>query len=343
MRAALLTGPRTVEVVRLPRPEPSPGRAVIRVEANTFCGSDLKAYRGTYRRGRFPTLLGHEFSGTVAEVGDGVDPDLVGSRVCAEPNVSCGRCRYCAVGLHNLCPDYHLLGESLDYPGACAEFVTVAAGQLHPLPPSVSTVEGALVQPLAIAYEGIVNRAAVTAGEAVLVLGAGPIGLGVMLLARLWGARVMVADILPGRLDRAAALGAERTVRIGADDLDRAVAVWTDGAGVDVAVEAVGGAQDQSLRDAQRMTAPRGRILVLGGFSAAETPFAVSDLKNREQTLVGSLGHPGTFAPVIEMIAGDRIRPAGMVTHTIGLDEVGDALESLHRHGEEMLKVLLKP
>jgi L-gulonate 5-dehydrogenase len=343
MRAALLSGPGQIEVVSIPRPVPAAGEVLIEVEANAICGSDLKAYRGHYARGSFPTVLGHEFVGRVVEGDEAVTGVPSGSRVCVEPNLRCGSCEYCQAGLTNMCPEYHLMGESLDYQGACAEYVAVPAASVHPLPEAVSMLEGALVQPLAISYEGVVERGRVAAAEKVLVVGAGPIGLGALVLAGNVGAQVMVSDPVGYRLEKALELGAERVVSSGSESLAEAVADFTDGRGVDLAVEAVGGAQSASLVDAQRATARRGRIVVLGGFSSRETPFSVSDFKNKEQTLLGSLGHPGTFAPVIDLIAKRQLRPEAMVSHAVALDELPTMLRLLDEKSDGVLKVVILP
>ena len=343
MRAALLLGPRQIDVVDVEAPVARPGEVVIEVDANAICGTDLKAYQGLKVRGRYPKVLGHEFVGRVVECGEGVDAALHGQRVAVEPNLRCETCEHCTAGLTNLCPDYHVLGEGPDYPGGCAEFVAVPANLAHVLPDDVSTIEGALVQPLAISYEGVVERAQVRSGEKVLVLGAGPIGLGAMLLARLRGAQVLVCDPVGYRLDTARELGADLVVQPTRDDLDAAVAEFTDGKGVDLAVEAVGGAQTTTLFDAQRSTRVRGRILVVGGFSTPETPFPVGALKNKEQCLLGSQGHPGTFAPVIELLASKQLQPAPMVSHVVGIAELPTMFGLLDSKADGVVKVVVEP
>jgi L-iditol 2-dehydrogenase len=343
MRAALLSGPGTVEVVSMETPVPKAGQVLVRVEANALCGTDLKAYRGHYVRGRFPTVLGHELAGTVVESGDQVSDPLLGQRVCVEPNVCCGLCEYCTAGLPNLCRDYHVLGESLEFQGGCAEFVAVAASQVYVLPPSVSAVEGALVQPLAISYEAVIERGKVKSGESVLVVGGGPIGLGSMLLARLQGARVLVADVVEHRVAKALELGADVALRSDLDDLHQAVMDWTDGKGADISIEAVGGSQSSSLRDALGATAHRGRVVVVGGFATDMVPFPMNDLKNFEQSLLGSHGHPGTFKPVIDLMAEGRLRPGDMITHTVGLDGLAGVLEQLDHNSDEITKAVVVP
>lgn len=342
MRAALLSAPFVIDMVSHDKPTPGRGEVLIQVKAVSICGTDISIYRGVHSRIKPPSVLGHELSGVVTAVGPGTNTSLVGAAVCAEPNICCGRCRYCRSGLPNVCPSYRLLGESLDLPGGFAEFVVVPAAQVYRLPDGVSPTLGCMVQPLAISYEGVVARAAVEQGEHVLVVGAGPIGLGALMLAKLRGAHVMVVDVLPERLELARRLGAEMVLLAG-DDVYHAALDWTYGDGVDVSVEAVGGAQTESLSIAQRATAPRGRIVVMGAFADKTFPFSVGDLKNREQTLMGSHGHPRTFAPVLELLAEGRLDAGAMVTHRIALEESARAFELLDNRLDGVVKVVVSP
>jgi L-gulonate 5-dehydrogenase len=342
VRAALLSAPYVIDMVSHEQPTPGLGEALLRVEAVSICGTDINIYRGVHPRIKPPSVLGHELAGTVTAVGPGVDQSLLGEAVCVEPNICCGHCRYCRAGLPNVCPSYRLLGESLDLPGGFAEFVTVPAAQIYRLPTGISAATGCMVQPLAISYEGVIARAAVTEGERVLVVGAGPIGLAALMFAKLRGASVMVTDVVPERLRLARKLGAEVTL-LAHDDVDSAVFDWTYGDGVDVAVEAVGGTQTESMAVAQRVTAPRGRIVVMGAFADKTFPFAIGDLKNREQTLMGSHGHPRTFAPVLELLAEGQLDVGALVTHRLALEQAATAFDLLDRRLDGVVKVVVSP
>lgn len=339
----MLTGPRRLEVVEIDTPAPGAGEVLVRVEANTICGSDLTTFRGYSPRSTLPTVPGHEIAGRVVEVGEGVDPGLKDRLVAVEPNRCCGTCEQCRAGLPNICPDYHVLGESMAYQGGCAEYVVAPAAQTFTLPDSIGAVEAALVQPLAISYEGVVRRGAVSADEAVVVIGAGPIGLGAMLLARLQGAKVMVLDVVDYRLEKARELGADSVQRADAADLDEVVLDWTDGRGAAVSIEAVGSAQAETLEVAQRLTARRGRIVVMGSFKDDLVPFPVNGIKNREQTFIGSMGHPETYGPVIELVADGRLKLARMISHTVGLDGLAGAFEALDRKQDGVVKIAVEP
>jgi 2-desacetyl-2-hydroxyethyl bacteriochlorophyllide A dehydrogenase len=343
MRAILLREPYVLESVDLPDPHAGPGQVVVRVEATSICGSDLSGYRGVNPRTRPPTVPGHELAGIVVDAGDGVAPGLVGTRVVVEPNVSCRVCEWCRQGLPNICTSYRVLGEGLDVGGGLAELVAVAADQVFPLPDGASAAEGAIVQPLSISYHGVVNRGQVLAGESVLILGAGPIGLAALLIARDIGARAIVTDVVDDRLDAATRLGADAVIRADREDVAATVRSMTGGRGADITLEAVGGAQQTSLSDAVRSTATRGRIVVLGTFAKVPQPFPGYEFKNRELTMLGSHGHPATFAPTIQLVAAGRLRPADLITHHVPLSEAPRAFELLDTRADGVIKIILEP
>ena len=292
---------------------------------------------------RLPTIPGHEVAGTVAAAAEDVARDILGAKVVVEPNVSCRVCRWCAEGLPNVCPSYRLLGESMDLPGGLAEFVTVAADQVYRLPEGIGAAEGAVIQPLSISYHGVVSRAAVQPGETVLIVGAGPIGLAALLIAVDIGARCFVSDVVDSRLDLARSLGAQQTVRADKEDVAATARSLTDSAGVDVAIEAVGGTQDSSLSDAIKATRTRGRVLVLGTFGKDPQSIPGYTFKNRELTMLGSHGHPGAFAPTLELVQAGRLRPGDLITHELPLAEVGEAFSLLDERRDGVVKVVLAP
>ena len=343
MRAARLVAPGRIDVVEVPRPVPGPGEVLIKVAANSLCGSDLSAFRGLHPRIRPPTVLGHEFAGTVAEVGPQVENVTLGMRVCAEPNLACGRCRYCRRRQPNICLDYQVVGEEEGLGGACAEYVRIPADQLYHLPDRVSFEEGALVQPLSISYHAVRDRADLAEGELALILGAGPIGLGVLLAAKSFGARAIVADLLDYRLELARGLGADVVVNSGVEDLDAVVQDESDGYGVHVAFEAVGGGQSATLDQAVRLTERGGRVIVLGSFSSNAVPLRAVDFKFRELDVRGSQGHPNTFRPTLDLIALGALPAHRLITHRLPLERIGEAFRLLETKDEAVGKVIVQP
>jgi L-iditol 2-dehydrogenase len=342
VKAALVTEPNVIEVVDVPDPSPRGGHVVLQVQATSICGSDLNGFRGINPRNRLPNILGHEIAGTVVSVAADVRSVMVGERVVVEPNVSCRKCEWCRTGLPNVCDMYRVLGESMDVPGGLAEFVSVAADQVYPLPDQVPAELGAIVQPLSVCYHGVVNRGCVTSRETVVVLGAGPIGLGSLMLARWRGARVIITDISDHRLDLARRLGADVTLRADEVDIGSAVRELTGGRGADVAIEAVGGGQDQTIADAVGATATRGRIVIMGTFGKAPQQLPGYFFKNHEQTMMGAHGHPGAFAPTLDLVARGSIKPAVLISHRFPLADVGEAFRLLGERAEGVVKVVIE-
>ena len=343
MRAARLVEPGRFEMIDIPRPEPAPGQVVVRVEAVSICGSDLGAYLGRHPRIVAPAILGHEFAGIIDETGDGVSDTVLGARVAVHPTVGCRQCRYCLSDRENICPSYRVIGEDDTLPGAMAGRVAVMADHVHALPDTMSFEEAALVQPLGIGLHAVRDRGRVAAGETVLVVGAGPIGLAVLLAARDAGARVLVSDTLPYRLEQAAEFGAHRTIDAATEDVAAICRQETDGYGVDAAFECVGGTTDEAFATAYDATARGGRVVVLGSFKAPTVSLRIGDMKYGEIDIRGSQAHPNVFDDVIAATAAGRIPTRRLITHRFPLREVGAAFELLAARGERVQKIVLLP
>jgi threonine dehydrogenase-like Zn-dependent dehydrogenase len=272
MRAWRLVEPGRFEAVEIDRPTAGPGQVLVRVEAVSICGSDLGAYLGRHPRIVAPAILGHEFAGVVEAVGPGVTSAVVGDRGAVEPTVSCGTCRFCLRGNENICRQYRVIGEDESLAGAMSGLVRVYADHFHPIPDGVSFEEAALVQPLAIGLHAVRDRGRLEPGETVLIVGAGPIGLAILIAAKQEGARVIISDTLDYRLEQATALGADRTVNPDHDDVVETVARDTDGYGADAAFEAVGGTTDGAFATAYDAVSRGGRVVVLGSFKLPTVP-----------------------------------------------------------------------
>jgi threonine dehydrogenase-like Zn-dependent dehydrogenase len=342
VKAALVSEPNVISVVDVPDPASRSGQVIVGVEATSICGSDLNGFLGINPRNRLPNILGHEIAGTVVAAGDDASGGLIGQRVVVEPNVSCRTCEWCRAGLPNVCDTYRVLGESMDVPGGLAEFVGVAADQVYPLPDHVPAAEGAVIQPLSVCYHGVVNRAQVAADETVVVLGAGAIGLGCLLMAKWRGARVIVTDVSADRLEFARRLGADETLAADRVEIGPTVRELTSGRGADVTLEAVGGGQDRTIADAVAATSTRGRIVIVGTFGKQPQRIPGYFFKNHEQTMMGAHGHPNAFGPTIELVANGSIKPGELITHRFGLADVADAFRLLGERADGVVKVVIE-
>jgi L-iditol 2-dehydrogenase len=337
--AKVRAGPDAFELVERDEPEPGQGEVVLAVAAAGICGSDLHLLHGTLPlvEHAYPLWLGHEYAGTVAAVGPGVDTDLVGARVTAEPSAGCGRCTLCRGGRPNLCRERRFEA------GGFASTLRVAADRLHRLPDHVPLTVGALVEPLACVHHGLGDLARLQPGERCVVIGPGPIGILAALLAEALGASALLVgrSTSRARLELARRLGLRHVAEAGRDDLHALVADLTDGDGADLVVGAGGAGVLPAALD---LLARGGRYVELALGSGATT-VDLDRFTLREQQLLGSLGHtPASWRAVIDLLERRRLDPErleGLVTKRYPLRAWRDAFAAAAGRGEG--KVVLEP
>lgn len=329
MRAAVLYGAEYVRVERVPVPEVGPGEVRVAIEVALTCGTDAKVFRRGYhaRMIRPPAVFGHEFAGVVDEVGEGVEAVRIGDRVVAANSAPCGTCFYCERHQPELCEDLLFLN------GAYAEYITIPARivrcNLHPVPARLSSRHAALTEPLACCVKGVEDTG-VAAGDAVVVLGAGPIGLMMIRLCAARGARVIAVGRRPHRLATADTLGAAEVIDAAAcDDAVAAVRNATGGRGADRVIECVG--RPETWEQAVAMTRPGGVCNLFGG-CPADTGIRVDTtrLHYDELTLLGSFHHtPRHVAEALTLLADGTVDGDALVNDTVDLDGVTDALRRM--------------
>lgn len=342
MKAVMLHEPERMELVELPDSTPGRGQVLLRVEACSICGSDLEAYHGIHPKVTLPRVLGHEFAGTIIDVGDGVDRAILGSRVCCSGggDPPCGQCPECRAGRPQLCPNRKSPGFSAH--GAYAEYIALPSGGTTPIPDHVSFPEAALIQPLSISNHAV-NRLDPQPGEWIGIIGAGPIGLGVLMIARLRGARVLMVDLVDYRLEAAKEFGADVVVNPRHGDpvaLSRRV---TGGKGLDRAVECVGASQDVTLRQTVEMIKEKGLVVLVGSFAQNQATLPVVDFKFGEKELKGSQGAPEGYGPVLDLVTSGRLDVKPLITHRIPLADVERGLKLMEAKAEHVLKVVIEP
>jgi (R,R)-butanediol dehydrogenase/meso-butanediol dehydrogenase/diacetyl reductase len=319
----------------------------IRVAHNGICGTDLHEYFAgpsavsdvphRLTGAVLPQVLGHEFAGLVTAVGDGVDAIRVGDRVCVEPLLSCGQCSRCAGGAPEMCDSIASIGLSA-HGGGLAEFCSVPVHRVHPLPVGMTLEQGALIEPMAVAFNGVL-RSHVEPGGTAIVFGAGPIGIGAFLGLQVVGVRAAdIAVVEPSATRRAAVerLGATNTLDPATTDVVAELLSWTRGRGADAVLECSGAAAAFAV--APVLAALGRRVVVVAIF---EEPVAFNPgMLLRGAEVVGSLGYaPGVFGHVIDAMAVGAYPTDGWVEH-IALDGlVEDGFEAL-RAGRRM-KVLV--
>jgi L-gulonate 5-dehydrogenase len=335
MRIAVTTAPGTMCVRDAPEPIAGPGQALVAVEAVGLCGSDYHLFDGTHPYAHFPQTQGHEFAGVVTAFGPGyAGPLTPGQRVAVEPLLPCGGCFACRRGRYNCCRDLKVMGAHV--PGALAEYVTVRADALHPVG-DLDAATAALAEPLSIGLQAV-DRGAVAAGDTVVVLGAGPIGLAVTLGAVDRGARVLVADRVPSRLDHARVFGASAVVDTAATDLAAAVEEWTAGEGAAVVVDATG--VPALIRTAFDLVAPSGTIVVVG-ISDQEVSIPVIEFSRKEVTVLGSRNNAGIFPAAVDLVRRHAATVRTLITHTFPLAEVPEAIRYAASHPAQVGKAII--
>ena len=312
----------TVEV-----PSPKSDEALIKVHRTGICGTDLHIASGNFPAPNLPLTLGHEFSGTVVELGNQNSSLKIGDKVVADINIACGSCEFCRKGAKLFCPTVRQLG--VHDAGALAEFVVAPIQNVYVLPTTISLDAAAYVEPLACAIHGQ-DRIGIRVGESILIIGGGPMGLAHVALARLQGAsRVIVSEPDAHRRSIAKQMGADITVDPLKENLAEILKIATDNIGPDVVIEAVGSIPTYEASVA--LVRRGGRILAYGAAPQdASMQLRPFDVYAKELTIVGSYaGTYDTWPRAINLIAAGRFNPALIVDTIRPLSEAIEALQSL--------------
>jgi L-iditol 2-dehydrogenase len=317
-----------IELRDEPSPAPRADEVLLRVAACAVCGSDLAMYRGTFDHPmKIPVVMGHEFAGTIEQVGHGVEDWTPGDRVACETAAHiCGKCAYCRSGDYNMCPERKGFGYGCD--GAFAEYVVAPARLLHRLPDSLPFVHAALTEPAAGALHGLRLNTRLAAGTSALVLGPGPIGLFALQHLRNAGVNpIFVAGVGcdHDRLELARELGAHRTIVVGSEDPRKIIREGGDGLGVHCVVEASGA--PQSLDLALDVVRPLGTIVRIG-MSDKPLPFGLNRLTAKAVNLQGTWSHTyEDWEGVLHMVQTGQLRISPMVSKVYPLGQWHDAFE----------------
>lgn len=345
MQGAMLLGPEQIEVRELPVPVPGPGEMLLKVEAATTCGTDVKVFRrgGHPRMLTVPTLFGHEMAGRVAAIGADVTQFSEGDPVVVANSAPCLACEPCRRGRENLCEDLHYLN------GAFADYLLVPARfverNTHAVPRGLSFERAALAEPLACVLHGIhacdLDRYGTGGPAEVALFGAGPIGLLFVAALAVEGHRVILADPNPGRLEVGTALGAAKTVAIarGGGQADVVRAETPDTKGAWIAVDASG--VPEVWLDAIQCVRPGGLVNLFGGCAPGTSiPLDTHLIHYSEITVKGVYHHrPDTFRRALELLSNPAFNADLLLSGTRPVAEVEDALRAMMR--KEALKVVI--
>ena len=336
MVAIAVTSPGILEIGPAPNAaRPGADEALVRVQRAGICGSDIHILHGSNPFARYPRVIGHEFAGVVEAVGSDVDSVVPGDIVVMDPVIACGHCYPCRVGRPNVCSKLQVFGVHRD--GGFRDHVMVPAANCIKVPSGVSIAVATLAEPFSVAAN-VLSRTGIGPEDTVLIYGAGTVGLTVLQVARLHGARCIVSDIDASRLARARSFGAAVLLDPRSDNVADAVRGENDGLGPTVVIDGAG--IPALLEEACRVVSPAGRIGLLG-FSNAPCNISQQDIVAKELSLVGSRLNRRFMPQVVQWMAEGKLQPADMITQTVPAAEARAAFDLIENEPQRTVKVHL--
>lgn len=324
-------------------PEPAFGEVLVQVESCGLCGTDIHlAIDGDLPVERTPITLGHEVAGVVVQIATGVSQFKEGDRVAMFPSAVCGHCRFCRVGRESLCENSRVYGMSRD--GGLAQYVAAPANSLFHLPDEIPFDVGSIVTDgVSTPFHALRSRAQLHAGETVAVVGCGGLGTHAIMLAKLMGARLIVAiDVQAAALERAAALGADLTINPAEQDPGKTIREHTGLPGVDVALEFVGASK--TVETALRVLDKTGRAVLVGvGMERPSLP-PLAAFVGREQSVLGSFGmNRSDIEDLYALIANGRLDLTNSISARFPMSSANEALQQLASKETGIVRLVVLP
>ncbi len=334
-------GKGNIELREVPKPKPGPGQVLVEIKYAGICGSDLHIQEGDIQLNlRPPVVMGHEFSGLVAELGEGVTKYQIGQPVVSETAFyTCGSCIACNTGNDNVCEHKALIG--FVYPGVFTEYVLLWEKRMHPIPENVSLLSAVMSEPVASSVRGVYEQIHITPADVVVVAGPGGMGLICVQLAKAAGAYVLVSGVPDDgrRMEMALTLGADRTVDVVHEDLKGILYGLTNNEGADVYIECSGA--PASARTGLEVTRRRGQYLQLG---LAGAPFEIDFAKiaYKEIAVYGTLGQKWTaWERTMKLLASGQVVTEPLITDILPLTEWEKAFAKFR--AKDGIKVVMTP
>ena len=342
MKVAVMEAIGKIKMEERDIPKAKDNEVLVKLEYVGICGSDLHYYE-TGAIGDFvvepPFVLGHEPGGTVVEVGKDVKHLKVGDRVALEPGKTCGHCEFCKTGRYNLCPDVVFFATP-PVDGVFQEYVAHEADLCFKLPENVSTLEGALIEPLAVGFHAAMQGGA-RAGQTVVVMGSGCIGLVTMMALKAMGvSKVYVVDIMEKRLEKALELGADGVINGKEKDAVEEVMKLTDGRGCDLVIETAG--TQITTVQAMRMTKKGATIVLVGYSKTGEMTLPISMALDKELTFKTVFRYRHIYPMAIEAVAAGKVNLKGIVTDIFSLDEAQKAMDYSVNNKADVVKAVIR-
>ena len=342
MKTAVMLGIGKMGFEERDIPVPKDDEVLVKLEYVGICGSDLHYYEsgaiGDYVV-KPPFVLGHEPGGTVVEVGKNVKHLKVGDRVALEPGKTCGHCEFCRTGRYNLCPDV-IFFATPPVDGVFQEYVAHEADLCFKLPENVSTLEGALIEPLAVGFHAAIQGDA-HLGQKAVVMGAGCIGLVSMMALKARGvSEVYVVDVMDKRLDKAMELGATGVINGAKESVEERIGQITDGKGVDLVIETAG--SEITTRQAINIAKKGSNIVLVGYSKTGEMTLPMSLVLDKELTFKTVFRYRHIYPIAIEAVASGKVNLKGIVTNIFDLDDVQNAMDQSVNNKADIVKAVIR-
>jgi len=332
MKRVKLIAPKRFIIEEVDIPKPALNEVLIKVKACGICGTDLHAYYGEHPFISYPIVPGHEFSGIIEKTDE---------HVVVEPLLTCGKCYNCKIGRYNICNDLKVIGCQTD--GAFAQYITVPINKVFSIPKDMSFEEATFVEPIAVGIHAI-KKAGDIKGERIVIMGAGPIGLIILQLSKIFGVKeVIITDILNSRLKLAKELGANYAINVKEENLIEWVYNTFGRDGIDKVFECVGGDQSITINQAINLTRKGTRIILIGVFKRS-LPVEIKLIQDRELEIVGSLVYTSIdFSEAINLLYTKKINVNKLISKLLPLERVEEAMKMLVEEKERYIKIILKP
>jgi (R,R)-butanediol dehydrogenase/meso-butanediol dehydrogenase/diacetyl reductase len=339
MKAAIRRKGGRFSIEEIEPPSAGPGEVVIKVSYCAICGSDLRTVGNDTGIG---SILGHEFSGVIAQIGDGVTDWAVGQRVTPDPFAPCGQCYYCVRGMPNLCRNTRVAGRGVlqdDPPGGFAEYIKVKASQLHVTPQEITDQEASLAQPLACSLHAVL-LSGIVVGSTVAIIGAGPAGLMAIQCARVAGAKgIYVAQRSEPRATMARKVGADMVINPLEKNFRREVREKTGWVGVDACVNCAGGNDAFAL--AVGVVRSGGRVIQMG-VPSGPLEIPTGSMSGREFELKGSTAYSFEFPDALDMLKQQKINTQEMINLVVPLNDIQAAFDEQLK-SRKYVEILIQP
>lgn len=342
LKAAYIDKPRALTLGEFPEPKVGPDEVLVRISITGMCGSDIEVYNAIYPEMKYPVIMGHETSGTIARLGDNVrDRFKIGDRVTMEPSWGCGKCYFCNnykyfYKTSNHCINPSRLGRSVN--GSYAEYTVVPADVVYILPDNVTFDQAQSTTTLSCMIHGF-RRSNISIGDTVVILGTGHAGLLSQQVAKVFGARkVIVVGRSEEKLRLSRELGSDVTVNTRQNDAVEKILELTDGLGPDVVIEATG--VQEMFRIGIAAIKPTGRVMQFG-IASSDFQMNAPRLMYKEIELVGTASGRGCYPTALHLISKGTINIDRLVTHRFGLLDLQKAIDIMETKTENPIRVLI--